>query len=308
MAASASRARERLGVASTAAQKKRNEPDRPSKLRIWLRRRRALVRPAGLATLGLLTATGIGWAIWRADPVGRTQVFIEGLSSFGSGMGMTVQEVIVDGRQRTPREFIGSALGLSRGDPLLGFSLDDARARLETIAWVQRAHVERRLPGTIVIRLEERQPFAIWQHNGRFVIIDREGRTVATEGLDQFGPLPLVVGAGADRTSAAIFDLVAADRELAERTQALIRVNDRRWNIRLHSGTDILLPEGHEREAVARVIELQREARILDRPLAAIDMRMPDRLVLRNAPPRGGNETPAEPQQRANPSLRAGRG
>lgn len=308
MAASATRARERLGAASSAQPRKKNEPDRPSKLRIWLRRRRSLLRPAGLMTLGFLAVGGIGWAIYRADPVGRTQAFIEGLSFAGSGMGMTVQEVIVDGRQRTPMEFIGSALGISRGDPLLGFSLDGARERLETIAWVQRAHVERHLPGTIVIRLEERQPFAIWQHGGQFVIIDRDGRTVATEGLDQFGPLPLVVGAGADRTAAAIFDLVAADRELAERTQALVRVNDRRWNIRLHSGTDILLPEDHEAEAIERVIELQREARILDRPLAAIDMRMPDRLVLRNAPPRGGDATPPDPQQRANPSLRAGRG
>ena len=44
-------------------------------------------------------------------------------------------------------------------------------------------------------------------------------------------------------------DLVAAERDLAERTQALVRVNERRWNIRLHSGTDILLPEGAEAAA-----------------------------------------------------------
>jgi len=169
---------------------------------------------------------------------------------------------------------------------------------------VQRAHVERHLPGRIVIRLEERQPFAIWQHNGRFVIIDREGKTVASEGLDQFGPLPLVVGGGADRYAAALYDLVAAERDLAERTQALVRVNERRWNIRLHSGTDILLPEGAEAAAIERIGELQREARILDRPLATIDMRMPDRLVLRNTPPRA---EPTEPQ-RANPTIRSGRG
>ncbi len=304
MAASAARARERLGIASSASTK-RKEPDRPSRLRIWLRRRRSLVRPASVGMLVLLAFGAIGYAVWAVDPAGRARSFAEGFSSFGSGVGLTVQEVVVEGRNNTPIEFIRSALGVTRGDPLLGFSLDGARERLQTIAWVQRASVERHLPGRILVRLEERQPFAIWQNQGRFVIIDREGKTVASEGLDQFGPLPLVVGPGADRTAAAIHDLVAADRELAERTQALVRVNDRRWNIRLHSGTDILLPEGHEAAAIERIGELQREARILDRPLAAIDMRMPDRLVLRNAPARG---EPTGDQQRANPSLRAGRG
>lgn len=305
MAASgAARGRERLGIASAGA--KRKEPDRPSRLRIWLRRRRTLLRPAGVATLALLLFAGIGWAIWRVDPAGRARQLADGFSSFGSGIGLTVQEVVVEGRRNTPIEFIRSALGVTRGDPLLGFSLDGARDRLQTIAWVQRAHVERHLPGRIVIRLEERQPFAIWQNNGRFVIIDREGKTVASEGLDQFGPLPLVVGGGADRTAAAIHDLVAADPELAERTQALVRINDRRWNIRLHSGTDIMLPEGAEAAAIERVSELQREARILDRPLAAIDLRMPDRLVLRTAPSRA--EPSGEQQQRANPSVRSGRG
>lgn len=304
MAASAAKARERLGIASSASTK-RKEPDRPSRLRIWLRRRRSLVRPASVGMLALLAIGMIGYAVWAVDPAGRARAFAEGFSSFGSDIGLTVQEVVVEGRNNTPIEFIRSALGVTRGDPLLGFSLDGARERLQTIAWVQRASVERHLPGRILVRLEERQPFAIWQHNGRFVIIDREGKTVASEGLDQFGPLPLVVGAGADRTAAAIYDLVTADRELAERTQALVRVNDRRWNIRLHSGTDILLPEGHEAAAIERIGELQREARLLDRPLAAIDMRMPDRLVLRNTPPRG---EPTGDQQRANPSLRAGRG
>jgi len=302
-ASTATRGRERLGIASSAP--KRREPDRPSRIRIWLRRRRVLLRPAGVAMLGLLVVGGIGYAIWRANPAGMARRWTEGYASFGSGLGLTIQEVAIEGRRNTPIEFIRSALGVNRGDPLLGFSLDGARERLETIAWVQRAHVERHLPGRIVIRLEERQPFAIWQHQGRFAIIDREGKTVATDGLDQFGPLPLVVGAGADRHAAPLYDLIARQPELAERTQALVRINDRRWNLRLHSGTDILLPEGAERAAIERIGELHREARLLDRPLAAIDMRMPDRLVLRTTPQRP--DPPAEPQ-RPNPTIRRDRG
>ena len=294
----ASNRRERLGLTSQAP--RRREPDRPSRLRLWLRRSRALRRPAALATIALALVGSLAWAVWAADPAGRAVRLVEGLSEFGRGAGLTVTEVVVEGRRNTPMEFIRSALGVARGDPLLGFSLEGARERLETIAWVSRAHVERHLPGRIVVRLEERQPFAIWQHNNRFVIIDRDGLTVATEGLDQFGPLPLVVGANANRIAAALHDLIVAEPELAERTQALVRINERRWNIRLHNGTDILLPEGAEAAAIERLGELQREARLLDRPLAAIDLRMPDRLVLRTQ----RQDAPAEPPRGAPPPRR----
>jgi oligopeptidase B len=40
------------------------------------------------------------------------------------------------------------------------------------LPWVRRASVERRLPDTIFVRLEERIPLALWQRQGRFVVID----------------------------------------------------------------------------------------------------------------------------------------
>jgi cell division protein FtsQ len=192
-----------------------------------------------------------------------------------------------------------AALGVSRGDPILDFSPEAARTRIETIAWVQRAHVERRLPGTILVRIEERRPFAIWQNNARFVIIDREGRVVAADGLDQFGPLPLLVGPGADAAGPALYDTLRREPEVAERVQAMVRIHERRWNLRLHNGTDVLLPEGAEPAAIQRLAELQREARLLDRPLAAIDLRLPDRLVLRPTRQAEPAAQPAAPQPAA---------
>ena len=123
------------------------------------------------------------------DPAGRARAVSESLGGLGETMGFTVQRVILEGRHNTPTDMIRAALGVSRGDPILEISPDRARERLESIAWVQRAHVERRLPSTLLVRIEERRPFAIWQHNGRFVIIDREGKVVAAgsgfrQGLD----------------------------------------------------------------------------------------------------------------------------
>lgn len=293
-------ARERLSRTSSPSK----DPARPSRLRIWLKRRRSLVRPAIFVALGAGAFLVVVQAVRAVDPAGRLRGATEAFSGIGEGVGLTVQHVILEGRRNTPTDMIRAALGVSRGDPLLDFSPEGARARLETIAWVQRAHVERRLPGTILVRIDERRPFAIWQNNARFVIIDREGKVVAADGLDQFGPLPLLVGPGADTQGAALHDLLRPHPEVAERVQAMVRIHERRWNLRLHSGTDVLLPEGAEGAAIQRLAELQREARLLDRPLAAIDLRLPDRLVLR--PTRQAE--PAEQPTPAQANTRARRG
>ena len=192
----------------------RRDPDRPSRLRLWLKRRRGLAKPAALALLGAGALGAVGVGLYIADPAGRVQSLVENAAALGDAAGLQLREVIVEGRRNTPRELIQAALGVERGDPMLGFSPADARARLETIAWVESAHVERRLPGTILVRLTERTPFAIWQQGGRFAVIDREGKVVTTETLDAFGPLPLVVGAGADRTAAPLYDLLSAHGEV----------------------------------------------------------------------------------------------
>jgi cell division protein FtsQ len=273
----------------------RRDPDRPSRLRLWLKRRRGLAKPAALALLGAGALGAVGVGLYIADPAGRVQSLVENAAALGDAAGLQLREVIVEGRRNTPRELIQAALGVERGDPMLGFSPADARARLETIAWVESAHVERRLPGTILVRLTERTPFAIWQQGGRFAVIDREGKVVTTETLDAFGPLPLVVGAGADRTAAPLYDLLSAHGEVLRRTQALVRVGERRWNLRLHSGVDVLLPEGQEAPALNRLAELHQRHALLDRPLVAIDMRLPDRLVLRQPP---APEPPPQQQRR----------
>lgn len=290
-------ARERL--LTTSAKKK--EQGRPSAAHLWLRRSRRFVGPALFGSAILMGFGLIAYGIAAVDPASQARRMLDTVAVFGSDRSMTVQAVIVDGRQNTPLPLIREALGVSRGDAMLGFSPEAARQRLESIPWVAQAHVERHLPATIVVRLEERRPFAIWQNQGRFVIVDRQGKTVATDGLDQFGPLPLIVGPGADQAAAALYDLLAAETEVAERVQAMVRIGERRWNLRLHSGADVLLPEAAEAAAIKRLAELQQEAKLLDRPLAAIDLRLPDRLVVR-----ANRETPETPPAR--PTARRERG
>jgi cell division protein FtsQ len=295
MAADLPTRRNRGGAASRA-------PARPSALRLWLRRRRNLLKPAGLTLLGLGALGAIGVGVIAADPAGRIAAIWDRTADLGAGAGLVVQEVILEGHHNAPLGLLREAIAVRRGDPILGFDPRAARERVEMIAWVERAHVERHLNGTIRVRLEERRPFAFWQRDGRISVIDREGQVVATENIGQFGRLPLVVGAGAERAAGRMIDLMSGQPLVMDRTHALVRISERRWNLRLRNGTDVLLPEGHEAAALARLAELQQKQALMDRPLAAIDLRLPDKLVLRL--PQGQQPTPDQNAQRG----RSGRG
>ena len=264
------------------------QPRRPSATRLWFKKRRAWLRRLGLATLALGTLGAAAIAVVALDPAARLREGTAWLAELGRGPGLSLQEIRIEGREFAPREALLTAIGITPGEAMLDFNPAVARQRLEQIAWVETAHVERRLPGTILVRITERRAFAVWQREGRFSVIDREGRVMATERLEAFGPLPLVVGMGAERVAAAMIDLLRGAPEISDRVQAIIRVSERRWNLRLQNGADILLPEGHEEAAITRLAELQARDRLLDRPLAAVDMRLPDRLVVRmqsTAPP-----------------------
>jgi cell division protein FtsQ len=258
--------------------------DRPARLKLLLRRQKRLLRPAGwIGFAGLVVLLGV-LLVQSAAPGGTIATLRERLGGATAFAGLRVTDVVIEGRENTPEPLLRAALGASIGDPILGFSVEAARQRIETLSWVEHATVERRLPSTVVLFLQERRPFAIWQNQAKFVLIDRSGQLVANQNVAEFRQLPLVVGAGAPAAAAVLVDALTARPDLQKRVIAAVRVGERRWNLHLNSGIDVMLPEGHEEQAIDRLMQLQQQHAVLDRPLAAIDMRLGDRLVLRPRP------------------------
>lgn len=269
--------------------------DRPSGWRLLLRRQRRFLRPVGLILLAAVGVVVIGLALRTAGSSVSVAGLRERLGNATAASGLRVSQVVIEGRANTPEPLLRAAIGVSTGDPILGFSLEQARARIESLSWVEHATVERRLPGTLVIYLQERRPFAIWQSPGKFVLVDRAGQVV-NQDVSQFRKLPLIVGPGAPAAAAGLLDALTDRPALAERVAASVRVGERRWNLHMLSGTDVMLPEGHEIAALDRLLKLQQQHAVLDRPLIAIDMRLPDRLVLRPKPePKDGAVVPPMP-------------
>lgn len=270
--------------------------DRPTRWQLILRRNRRFARPAaigGAGLAGLVAVAAILHAAHPADTLDSTR------QRFGRLVGLRVRQVVIEGRANTPEPLLRAAIGVSPGDPIFGFSVEEVRQRLShspQLSWIDEVVVERRLPGTVLVSLTEKRPFAIWQNQGRFQLIDRSGATV-NEDVGAFRSLPLVVGLGAPARAAEMLDLLAKQPGLQSRVAAIVRVDERRWNLHLANGTDVLLPEGVEAAALDRLAELQAGQDLLDRPLAAIDLRLPDRLVIRPQPDHGA--APATPPKRS---------
>jgi cell division protein FtsQ len=60
-----------------------------------------------------------------------------------------------------------------------------------------------------------------------------------------------------------------------------MRVGDRRWTLRLTSGIDIMLPDDGVIDALNTLVGLDHSHNLLERNIAAVDLRLADRVSVR---------------------------
>jgi cell division protein FtsQ len=240
----------------------------------------AFLRRLGLwMGVPVLLAAGVYAAVQLSrSPLGQTalQDTADRMLDGTARLGLVVTDIKVEGRETTDRETILAALGAGPGTPILAMSPRRAKEQLETLPWVRSAVVERRLPDTLYVRLVERKPLALWQHGGKLELIDHEGAVIPVTRLDRFAKLPLVVGEGAATHAAALLDMAI----------------------------DVLLPADAPAGAWAQLARLERSSAILKRDVQTVDVRLPDRLVLR-VNPEVPKEAPTSPtSKKGRPSAK----
>jgi cell division protein FtsQ len=267
---------------------------RPRRLRRRPRRRARLA--AGAVALTLVVGCG-AWLQRSGALAAAATATEQRVVGWSAELGFALATVEVEGRERSEREAILAALAVSRGMPIFAIDPAAARSRLEAMPWIRSAAVERRLPGTLFISLTERQPFAVWQHRGKLELIDRDGTVIAGEKPDAFGSLVVLVGDDAPARGAALLDMLTGEPDLAKRVAAAVRVGGRRWTLRLDNAVDVALPEIDPESAWHRLAQLERSDGLLERAIQAVDLRLPDRLVVRTAgePPKPSTKKSHQP-------------
>lgn len=248
----------------------------------------------GVAVTALVVGSAV---VWHSGMIQRTtQDAVNGVLAATAKAGFRIQEITISGRGRTSTDDIVAALAASHGAPILGVDLERVKDRLEAIPSVRVAAVERRLPDSLHLALVERQPVAIWQNNGEHVLVDRDGHQIPGA-IAGFEDLPLVVGDGAGVRADELLTMLAAEPELASRVKAAVRVANRRWNLMLDdpkNGLEVRLPEDQPEAAWHRLAQLERDRALTTRQVHMVDLRTPDRMVLKTERP----ATPAEALKR----------
>ena len=207
--------------------------------------------------------------------------------------GLQLQKIEVHGRAHTPKDVLLAAAELSLGDPMLGISLPELHSRLLAIGWIEQVAVERRMPTTIRIVLNERIPMALLQTVNGHRVIDSSGTIIASADPAAFAHLTVVAGTQAADNAAPILDILKTEPELFADVWAVTFQSERRWDVHLRNGIRVRLPETDPRTAWSRLAMIDHSKQITNRDLAVIDMRVPDQMIVEpNIPVRGkGRET-----------------
>lgn len=232
-------------------------------------RRIGLKLAAAFFTLTGLTGMMIG---------GHTQAVASAVTAWS---GLAIDRVEIKGQSETSEVEVLQQLALGDYPSIVTLDVTGARQRIETLPWVKEATLRKIYPDKLLIEIKERTPAAVWQHDGGFSLVEEGGRVISNHVGARHAGLPLVVGKGADARAAEFIELIAEFPSLQPRVKAGVLVSERRWNIVLDNGVEIMLPQNDPDIALIQAVALDDGHGVFSREIAAIDMRLPSRLVFR---------------------------
>jgi len=234
----------------------------------------------GLALGFFATVAGLG--LWQG---GHLDSFIrqhgEPHHALARALGLSLDQVTISGISQIRENEVLAAAGLDSKLALAFIDVNDVRVRLERVPLIKSAAVRKLYPNELVIALTEREPHALWQLNGELFIIAADGTVIDLMEDERFVGLPLVVGERANLRNKDYLALLDAAGPLKGRIRAGTLVSGRRWTLKMDNGMDVRLPELGAADALARLVKLEREQKILEKDVLAVDLRMPDRVVVR---------------------------
>lgn len=197
-----------------------------------------------------------------------------------AAVGFAIEDVRVSGNEQTSEIDILQLLGLDGTTSLVALDIDAARRKLSALPWVEYAEVRKVYPRTIEVNLKERKAFAIWQHGSDLSLIEKTGAIIAPLKDNKFASLPLFVGRDAEVAAATFAQEMDKWPQLQSRVRAYVRVSSRRWDLHLDNGIVLKLPEDDIPSALALLARLEKDQGVLERDIAAVDLRLRDRTTI----------------------------
>ncbi len=224
----------------------------------------------------------LGWYVLSGSYSRTFHWITQKVISLSVDLGFSVNNILVEGRKHTDSDALFAIVNVQKGDPIFSFIPREAKKQIERIGWIKSAYVERRLPDTIYIRLEERKPIALWLNNGILSLVDEQGNIITREGLKQFKHLIMVQGTGAPQKTASLIAILEKTPQLKKMIDHAVLIDQRRWDLILTDKKRIKLPVKYPNKAIAHIMDRHQQNRLLsNKTVIEIDARYKDRLIVR---------------------------
>jgi cell division protein FtsQ len=241
-------------------------------------------RGAGSSAAALLLLASASYGAVKGDHVADITAQAQDLcnqAAIVAGFGIT--EVALTGQQEVGRDDILAAAGVTDRSSLLLLDAAKMRAGLLANPWIAEATVLKLYPSRLRIEIKERAPFALWQKAGLVSLISADGTVLEPHVPQRFASLPQLVGAGAEKAGQDFLNVLARYPDIAQSVESSVLVAERRWNLHLKGGVEVLLPESNAERALTTLVDLNRTKKLFTRDIAAIDLRLRDRVIVRQS-------------------------
>ena len=261
------------------------EPEAPKGAKAWLIKFETLVAGLpwlriGRAAIALCVVAG-GFGFWQYHTVATERV----TGFVAEATGAVVERIVVSGAVYTGKDELQVALGLKKGDSLVGFDASSARERIEQLPWVRLASVDRMLPDRVNVTIYEHVPLARLVADGKIWVINKDGERIVADAANAFPGLPLLQGEGAAAHADELFAHLSNWPQLLGQLREAEWVGGRRWDLRFVSGVVVQLPEQDKNfgteQALPLLAKLEEARHVLTLNAGQVDLRLQDRVVLR---------------------------
>lgn len=198
--------------------------------------------------------------------------------------GLKVDDIYIMGRQDISHTQLLDKVDVKRGTPLLAVDTNAIQERIQELPPVAEVSVRRLWPNRLLIKVHERVPIALWQKKQILFPIDKDGVTLTYQRAENFTNLPVVVGDEAPKLTSDLLKALENYPEVKSQLKAATYVSGRRWDLHLKSGMLIKLPDGDVNVGLKRLMRFADEHLIFAKPIAVVDLRLDDRVVIKPMP------------------------
>jgi len=199
---------------------------------------------------------------------------------------MPVQHIVFQGNRHLTDDELKAFTGIRPGESLVMVSSTKVGQRLLQSPWVRSACVRKEFPGTVLLKIEEAEPFALLDMSGHLFLVDEKGKLLE-ELKDASVPFLPVITCDPTREKEGLAEALAFAEVMmekgfsSERDRIEIIAHTPNELYMIVDGTHVKIGAGGYEEKLERLIRLEEDMTNMALPVDYIDLRFAHKAIVK---------------------------